>query len=89
MQMARWLLLGLMVLGFAMAFVVHSAGLLAIALVAGFAGFVGFLFALAAARVSASARPESTMVGREELSMMRRADPRTATRPRPPGRGDG
>lgn len=81
--MARWLLFGLTIFGFGLAFVAKSPGLLAIGLLVGFVGFFGFIFAMAAARVSASARPESSMVGVDELAMLRRRATPPAPRPSP------
>ena len=79
--MARWFLFGLTIFGFGLAFVAKSPGLLAVGLLVGLVAFIGFIFALAAARVSASARPESSMVGVDELAMMRRRAPRPGAAP--------
>jgi hypothetical protein len=79
----RWLLLVLTVVGFTLTFMAKGAGLLAIGLVLGFVGFFGFIFALAADRVSASTRPETAMLGVEDLAAMRARQ--TGARPRPVG----
>ena len=68
--MARWLLLGLTILGFGLVFIAKSPGLLAIGLLLGVFGFFGFAFALAADRVSASARPEASMASGEDFSVL-------------------
>ena len=93
--MTRWLMLGLTILGFALTFTARGAGLLAFGLLLSFVGFFGLIFSLAADRVSASARPESTMVGPEEAAAMRarRAGAKPAPNvptpkaPPPPGAG--
>lgn len=67
----RWLMLGLTLFGFALSFVTRSPAVLAIGLVLGFVGLFGLVFSMAADRVSASARPESAMLGPEDLAAMR------------------
>ena len=67
----RWLMLGLTLFGFALSFVTKSAALLGIGIVLGFVGLFGLVFSMAADRVSASARPESAMLGPEDLAAMR------------------
>ena len=79
--MTRWLMLGLTILGFALTFTARGPGLLALGLLFGFVGLFGLIFSLAADRVSASARPESTMVGPEEMAAMRAR--RAAAKPAP------
>jgi hypothetical protein len=71
MLMMRWLLLASTILGFALTFVAKGPGLLALGLVLGFVGLFGLIFALAAARVSASARPETLMAAPEDLVALR------------------
>ena len=77
----RWLLLVLTIAGFTLTFMAKGPLLLAIGLVLGFVGFLGFIFALAADRVSAAARPETSMLGAEDLAAMRARQ--TGARPRP------
>lgn len=83
----RWLMLGLTLFGFAISFVTKSPAVLAIGLVLGFVGLFGLVFSMAAERVSASARPESAMLGPEDLAAMRArrtaAPAPTATRTSP------
>lgn len=73
--MARWIMLGLTILGFAIVFTTTSTGLLGLGLLLGLVGFVGFVFALAADRISASARPEATMATVDDIHAMRRRVP--------------
>ena len=67
----RWLMLGLTLFGFALSFVTKSPAVLGLGLVLGFVGLFGLVFSMAADRVSASARPESAMLGPEDLAAMR------------------
>jgi hypothetical protein len=67
----RWLMLGLTIFGFALSFVTKSPVVLGMGLLLGFVGLFGLIFSLAADRVSASARPESAMLGPEDLAAMR------------------
>lgn len=73
--MARWMMLGLTILGFAIVFTTRSPGLLGLGMLLGLVGFVGFVFALAADRISASARPEATMASVDDIHAMRRRTP--------------
>ena len=77
----RWLLLILTVVGFTLTFMAKGLALLAVGLVLGFVGFFGFIIALAADRVSASTRPETAMLGAEDLAAMRARQ--TGARPPP------
>ena len=77
----RWLLVVLMVAGFTLTFLAKGPALLAIGLAMGFVGFFGLVFALAADRVSASSRPETAMLGAEDLAAMRARQ--TGARPGP------
>jgi hypothetical protein len=77
----RWLMLVLLILGLALTFTTKSPGVLAIGLGLGFVGLFGLIFLLAADRVSSGARPESAMLGPEELAAMRARQ--AGTRPRP------
>jgi Tfp pilus assembly protein PilX len=78
--MMRWIMLVLAVLGFVLAFMTKSPGLLGIGLLLGLIGVIGFVFALAADRVSANARPEASMAAIEDLAALRK---RTSPSPRP------
>jgi hypothetical protein len=77
----RWLMLVLTIAGFALTFTAKSAGVLALGLVCGFVGAIGLLFALASDRVSAAARPETAILGPEDLAAMR-ARQAAAAKPR-------
>ena len=83
-DMARVLLFVLAIAGFAIAFAAKSPGLLGLGLLLGFAGLLGFVLALAAARVSASARPDTAMASAADLAALRR---KPAPRPVPPRTG--
>ena len=77
--MMRWLMLALTLLGFALAFAAKSPGLLGFGILLGFVGLFGLVFGMAADRVSASARPDSAMLGPDELATQRAR--RTAAKP--------
>jgi hypothetical protein len=79
--MTRWLMLGLTIIGIVVIFTTKNAGVLLLGLLFGIVGFVGFIMALAADRVSASARPESAMAAIDDLAALRK--PRAASAPRP------
>jgi hypothetical protein len=66
----RWLMAALTVIGFAIAFVAGSVGLLAIGIVLGFIGLFGTVFAIAAARVSATSRPDAAMASADVLAVL-------------------
>lgn len=95
--MARWILLGLAVLGFGLSFAAKTPGILGLGLLLGLIGLGGFVVSMAAARVSAAARPETMMASIEDHSLLGR--PRTPIRPptaspasvtnRSPGMGTG
>jgi hypothetical protein len=70
--MARWLMLGLTTLGLVVVFTTKSPGWLGTGLLFGIVGFFGFVLALAADRVSASARPESSMAAVDDLAALRK-----------------
>lgn len=79
--MFRWILLGLTLLGFALAFTTKSPGLLGLGLLFGVIGLIGFVLALANDRIAANARPDTAMASIEELAALKK--PR-ATTPAPP-----
>ncbi|MEO6690548.1 MAG: hypothetical protein ABIS07_01405 [Dokdonella sp.] len=79
--MARWIMLGLTIFGCALVFSTRSPGLLSLGLLCGVFGFFGFVFVLAADRVSASARPETSMAAADDLAALRKRA--TLPRPRP------
>lgn len=79
--MTRWLMLAGTVLGFALAFVAKGPGWVGFGLLLGFVGLFGLVFSMAADRISANARPESSMAGPEDLAAMRAG--RVAAKPAP------
>jgi len=70
--MARWILLCLTILGLVVVFTTRSPALLGVGLLLGIGGFIGFVFALAADRISAASRPETSIASVDELSALRR-----------------
>ena len=72
----RWMMLGLTILGFAMAFVARTPGVLAIGLLLGFVGLFGMVFSIASDRIASRARPDTAMLSIEDLAALR-ARPRT------------
>lgn len=82
--MMRLVLLLAMVAGFALVFATHSPGLLALGLLLGIAGLFGFVFSLAAARVSANARPDTAMASVEDLAALRKPPQAPTARNDPP-----
>lgn len=88
--MARLLLLLMTLAGSVLVFTAKSTGLLGFGLLLGSIGFFGLVLAMAAARVSASARPEASMASVEEISALRKRPPATHQRvspARPSARG--
>lgn len=94
--MTRWILLGLTLIGFTLTFVAKSSGVLALGLLLGVVGLFGFIFALAADRIAAGARPDASMASPEDLAALGkravppappRVSPVPAVRPRDDGRG--
>ena len=82
--MGRWIMLGLTILGVVLVFTTKNTGVLAIGLLSSVIGFFGFILALASDRVSASARPESSIAAVEDLAALRKVVPRPAPTMRPP-----
>lgn len=70
--MARWILLGMTILGTVVVFTTHNGALLAIALLMTLIGFVGFVLSLAAGRIASTSRPELAMASREDMMAMRK-----------------
>lgn len=68
--MTRWIMLALTVFGFALAIMTSSPGLLGLGLLLGLIGLFGVVFGLIADRVAAATRPETSMLGSEELAHM-------------------
>lgn len=81
--MLRWIMLALAIVGIVLTFTAKSMGVLVLGLVLDVVGVLGVVFSLAADRVSASARPESTMLGPEDLAAMRARRAGAAPRPVP------
>ncbi|MET0226446.1 MAG: hypothetical protein ABW187_08410 [Dokdonella sp.] len=69
--MTRWIMLVVTVLGLVLAFMAKTPGLLGIGLLLVLIGIVGFIFALAADRIAANARPEAAMAAVEDLAALR------------------
>jgi hypothetical protein len=67
----RWIMLGLTILGFALAFIAKTPGVLGIGIVLGFVGLFGLVFSMAAERVASRARSEASMLGGEDLALLR------------------
>ena len=84
--MARWILLGMTILGTVVVFTTHNGVLLAIALLMTLVGFVGLVLSLAAGRIASTSRPELAMVSREDMMAMRKplARPTPTSQTRPP-----
>jgi hypothetical protein len=81
--MLRWIMLALLVAGGVLTFTAKSVGLLTVGLIFDVVGLFGTIFSLAADRVSASARPDTTMLAAEDLAAMRARRAGTAPRPVP------
>lgn|SRR5690606_2264557 len=69
--MARWIMIALTVTGLVMAILTRSPGVLGLALVMTVVGLFGTVFSLAADRISASSRPDSTMLSPDVLMAVR------------------
>lgn len=67
----RWIMLGLTILGFALAFIATTPGLLALGIVLGFVGLFGMVFSMAADRIASHARPDTAMLTTEDLAALR------------------
>ena len=79
--MARLLLLLVTIVGLVLVFTARSAGLLGLGMLLGIVGFFGLVLAMAAARVSASARPESSMASAADIAAFRKRPLPPPTRP--------
>ncbi|MEO7062690.1 MAG: hypothetical protein ABI082_02800 [Dokdonella sp.] len=88
MGLLLWLVVTLV--GFALAFVAKSAVVLGLGLLLALVGLLGLVLAMAAARVSASARPETSMASVDDLGALRNRAPPTTFRtpPAPERSGD-
>lgn len=69
--MTRWIMIALLVIGLAMAFVTHSPGVLGLGLLLATVGAFGTVLSIAAARVESRARPETAMLQPEVIAAMR------------------
>ncbi len=67
----RWILLFVAIAGFAVAFTTKSPAVLGIALVVAVICSLGFVLALAAARISSNAQPESMLIIDPEVTTLR------------------
>ena len=70
--MTRWIMLVVTLLGLVLTFGAKTPGLLGIGLLLTLIGVIGFVFALAADRIAANARPEASMAAVEDLAALRR-----------------
>jgi len=70
--MTRWIMLVVTLLGSVLSFGAKTPGLLGIGLLLTLIGVIGFIFALAADRIAANARPEASMAAVEEVVALRR-----------------
>jgi hypothetical protein len=69
--MTRWIMIGLTLAGLVTAILTRSPGLLGLALLATVVGLFGSVLALAADRISANSRPDSTMLPPDALTAIR------------------
>jgi hypothetical protein len=69
--MTRWIMIALTVAGLGTAILTRSPGLLGLALLATLIGLFGTVLSLAADRISANSRPDSTMLPPEALASIR------------------
>lgn len=69
--MTRWIMIALLVLGLAMAFLTHSPGVLGLGLLLATIGAFGTVLSIAAARVESRSRPETAMLQPEVIAAMR------------------
>lgn len=88
----RWIMLGLTILGFALAFIARSPGVLALGIVLGFVGLFAMVFSMAADRIASRARPDTAMLTTEDLAALRArreaaAKSAAAATTRPPASG--
>ncbi|MFN9730412.1 MAG: hypothetical protein ACK59M_08100 [Pseudomonadota bacterium] len=74
--MLRWILVGMAMLGFSLAFGTQSVALLAFSLLLGFGGLIGALLAFAAARMDSASQAQSS----RELSLILEARKAKAVR---------
>lgn len=87
--MSRLLWLVMALVGFVLAFVAKSAGVLGLGLVLGVIGLFGLVLSMAAARISASARPETSMASVDDFSALRKRDPAATFRDMQARKGGG
>jgi hypothetical protein len=69
--MTRWIMIALLLIGLAMAFLTHSPGVLGLGLLLATIGAFGTVMSIAAARVESRARPETAMLQPEVIAAMR------------------
>ena len=81
--MTRLIMIALLVIGLAMAFLTHSPGVLGLGIVLALVGSFGTVMSIAAARVAARSRPEAAMLQPDVIAAMRaRASAKDAAAPR-------
>lgn len=67
----RWVLIAMILVGFVLAFMTRSPGVLGFGLIIGFIGTFGLVFSIAGARISENARPDTTMLQGDVLAAIR------------------
>jgi hypothetical protein len=83
----RWILLLIAFVGFSVAFAARTPGLMGVGLLLGFVGLFAALFAFAAARIAATARPDTALLSDKELAALRarKRNPGSPTQSPTPG----
>jgi hypothetical protein len=81
----RWIMLVAAFLGFSLAFAARTPGLMGIGLLVGFIGLFAALFGFAAARIAATAQPDSTLLSDKDLIALRA----NLRKPAPPAAAEG
>jgi hypothetical protein len=67
----RWIMVAVAAFGFALVVLGGTPGMIGIGFALGLVGLCGALVAFAAVRVASGTRPETEMLGREEIAAMR------------------
>lgn len=85
----RWIPISMILVGFTVAFLTRSPGILGLGLVIGFIGTFGLVISIAGSRISANARPDTTMLQGDVLAAIReRANARAARQAQAPADTD-
>lgn len=67
----RWILIAMILVGFILAFLTRSPGVLGLGLIIGFIGTFGLVFSIAGERISENSRPDTTMLQGDVLAAIR------------------